>query len=45
MEKTGNPRIFSVQFHPEGPTSHGLDELLPIFTYFVEIAGGGGVTK
>ena len=40
MEKTGNPRIFSVQFHPEGPTSHGLDELLPIFTYLVEIAGG-----
>jgi len=39
MEKTGNPRIFSVQFHPEGPTSHGLDELLPIFTYLIEIAG------
>jgi putative glutamine amidotransferase len=40
MEKTGNPRIFSVQFHPEAPTSHGLDELFPIFVYLIEMASG-----
>ena len=39
MEMTGNPRIFSVQFHPEAPTSHGSDELLPIFAYLIEMAG------
>jgi putative glutamine amidotransferase len=40
MEMTGNPRIFSVQFHPEAPTAHGLDEFLPVFTYLVGLAGG-----
>jgi len=39
MEMKGNPRVFSVQFHPEGPTAHGLDDLLPIFTYLVTLAG------
>ena len=40
MEMKGNPKIYSVQFHPEGPTSKGLDDFFPIFTYLVEIAGG-----
>jgi len=40
MEMKGNPRVFSVQFHPEGPTSHGLDDFFPIFTYLVGLAGG-----
>jgi len=38
MEMIGNPRVFSVQFHPEGPTAHGLQEMLPIFTYLVGLA-------
>ena len=38
MEMKGNPRVFSIQFHPEGPTAHGLDDLLPIFTYLVTLA-------
>ena len=38
MEMKGNPHIFSVQFHPEGPTSHGLDHFFPIFTYLIEIS-------
>ena len=40
MEMKGNPRVFSVQFHPEAPTARGLDELFPIFTYLVTIARG-----
>jgi len=40
MEMRGNPRVFSVQFHPEGPTSRGLDDFFPIFTYLVELASG-----
>jgi len=40
MEMKENPRVFSVQFHPEGPTEHGSDELLPIFTYLVTLASG-----
>jgi len=39
MEMKGNPRIFSVQFHPENAVSQGFDELLPIFTYFIALAG------
>jgi len=38
MEMIGNPRVFSVQFHPEGPTSHGYDDFFPIFLYLIEIA-------
>ena len=38
MEMKDNPRVFTVQFHPEGPTSQGLDEFLPIFTYLVGLA-------
>jgi putative glutamine amidotransferase len=38
MEKIGNPKVFSVQFHPEGPTSRGLDDFFPIFTYLVGLA-------
>ena len=38
MEMKGNPRVFSVQFHPEGPTSKGLDDFFPIFTYLVGLA-------
>ena len=40
MEMNGNPKVFSVQFHPEGPTERGFDELFPIFTYLVALAGG-----
>jgi putative glutamine amidotransferase len=40
MEMKGNPRIYTVQFHPEGPTAHGLDDFLPIFTYLVGLAKG-----
>jgi len=40
MEMKGNPRVFSVQFHPEGPTAHGLDELFPIFTHLMTLARG-----
>ena len=40
MEMKGNPRVFGVQFHPEGPTAHGLDEWLPVFTYLIELAKG-----
>lgn len=40
MEMKGNPRVYSVQFHPEGPTSRGLDDFFPIFTYLVELASG-----
>jgi putative glutamine amidotransferase len=40
MEMKGNPRVFSVQFHPEGPTSRGLDDFFPIFTYLVGLAAG-----
>ena len=43
MEMKGNPRVFSVQFHPEAPTERGLDELFPIFTCFVALARGEGV--
>ena len=39
MEMKGNPKILSVQFHPENATSQGLDEFLPLFVYFVELAG------
>jgi putative glutamine amidotransferase len=39
MEMKGNPQVFSVQFHPESPTSQGLNDLLPIFVYLVELAG------
>jgi putative glutamine amidotransferase len=38
MEMKGNPRVFSVQFHPEVPTSRGLDDFFPIFTYLIELA-------
>jgi len=38
MEMKDNPRVFSVQFHPEIPTARGSDELLPIFTYLVGLA-------
>ena len=38
MEMIGNPHVFSVQFHPEAPTSKGIDDFLPIFVYLVEIA-------
>jgi len=38
MEMIGKPHVFSVQFHPEGPTSHGLDEFLPLFVYLVTLA-------
>jgi len=40
MEMKGNNRVFSVQFHPEGPTSRGLDDFFPIFTYFIGLAAG-----
>ena len=40
MEMKENPRVYTVQFHPEGPTAHGLDDFLPIFTYLVELAKG-----
>jgi len=38
IEMRGNPRVFGVQFHPEGPTGHGRDDMLAIFTYFIELA-------
>ncbi|MCL2098199.1 MAG: gamma-glutamyl-gamma-aminobutyrate hydrolase family protein [Bacteroidales bacterium] len=38
MEMKGNPKVFSVQFHPENATSHGLDDFLSIFVYLVELA-------
>ncbi|MCL2726908.1 MAG: gamma-glutamyl-gamma-aminobutyrate hydrolase family protein [Bacteroidales bacterium] len=40
MEMIGNPRVFSVQFHPESATSRGLDDFFHIFTYLVELASG-----
>jgi len=40
MEMKDNPKVFSVQFHPEGPTEHGSDEFLPIFAYLVALARG-----
>ena len=40
MEMKGNPRVFSVQFHPEAPTSRGLDDFFPIFTYLIGLAAG-----
>ena len=40
MEMKDNPRVFTVQFHPEGPVAQGIDEFLPIFTYLVELAKG-----
>ena len=40
MEMKGNPRVFSVQFHPEGPTSRGLDDFFPVFTYLIGLASG-----
>ena len=40
MEMKGNPQVFSVQFHPEGPVAYGLDEMFPIFTYLVTLAKG-----
>ena len=40
MEMIGNPKVFSVQFHPEAPTARGLDDFFPIFTYLIELAGG-----
>jgi len=42
MEMKDNPKVFSVQFHPEGPTAHGLDEFLPVFIYLVTIAKEDG---
>ena len=41
MEKIGSPHVFSVQFHPEGPTAHGLDDFFPIFTYLIRLASSG----
>jgi putative glutamine amidotransferase len=38
MEMKGNPRVFSVQFHPEAHVAQGFDELLPIFTYLIGLA-------
>ena len=38
MEMKDNPKVFSVQFHPEGPTAKGLDEFLPVFIYLVTLA-------
>ncbi|MDR2584730.1 MAG: gamma-glutamyl-gamma-aminobutyrate hydrolase family protein [Prevotellaceae bacterium] len=38
MEMKDNPRVFSVQFHPEAPTSRGLDDFFPIFTYLIGLA-------
>lgn len=38
IEMKGNKKVFGVQFHPEGPTSYGSDEFLPIFTYLVGLA-------
>jgi len=40
IEMQGNPRVFSVQFHPETPTSNGSDEFLPLFTHLVMLAKG-----
>ena len=40
MEMKSNPRVYSVQWHPEGPTSHGLDDFFPIFTYLIELTSG-----
>ena len=40
MEMKGNARVFSVQWHPEGPTSRGLDDFFPIFTYLIDLASG-----
>jgi putative glutamine amidotransferase len=40
MELKGNPRVFSVQVHPEAHVSQGFDELLPIFAYLAGLAGG-----
>lgn len=38
IEKIDNPHIWGVQFHPEGPTSMGSDEFLPIFENLVKAA-------
>ena len=38
IEMKGNKKVFGVQFHPEGPTSKGSDEFLPIFTYLIQLA-------
>ena len=40
MEMHGNPRVFSVQFHPEGPTAQGMNCHLPIFKHLIELARG-----
>lgn len=38
MEMEGKPQVFGVQFHPEGPTSAGIDTFLPVFKYLLEQA-------
>lgn len=38
MEMEGKPQVFGVQFHPEGPTSAGIDTFLPVFEYLLEQA-------
>jgi len=39
MEMKDNPRVYSVQFHPESSVAEGADELLPLFTHLVALAG------
>ncbi|MCL2742524.1 MAG: gamma-glutamyl-gamma-aminobutyrate hydrolase family protein [Planctomycetaceae bacterium] len=39
MEMRDNPRVYSVQFHPESSVAEGADELLPLFTHLVALAG------
>jgi putative glutamine amidotransferase len=38
IEKVDDPRIYGVQWHPEGPVGEGDHEFLPLFTYLVDQA-------
>lgn len=38
IEMKNNPRVFGVQFHPEGPTSMGDETFLPLFRHLVQEA-------
>ncbi|MFA7116318.1 MAG: gamma-glutamyl-gamma-aminobutyrate hydrolase family protein [Bacteroidales bacterium] len=38
FEMIGNPRVFGVQFHPEGFTSYGQDQFIGIYKYLIKQA-------
>jgi putative glutamine amidotransferase len=38
IEKEDDPRIYGVQWHPEGPVGEGDHEFLPLFKYLVDQA-------